>query len=150
MRPLSRDHLIALMAAQKLMKAGSGQSDRYESVSYFLFSFEAEISLHLDDEERVLPAYIKDKALENRLVEEHEQLRRFLSIISNQFTTRAINPEILTEAGMFLDKHVRFEEHELFLHIEDSNSASEIKQLLALTDKIEAERRRNNKGDRKC
>ena len=145
LKPLSRDHLIALMAAQKLMKAGKAEIPLAEAVQYFLDCWSKEISIHLEDEERILPSFIHNPDFKTRLLSDHRQLRDFVAQLSNQLNDDQLIPTTLQACGEFLDAHVRFEEHDLFPHIEQISSPNEIKELLETTALVEASR--NRKGD---
>lgn len=145
LKPLSRDHLIALMAAQMLMKAGKGKIPPVDAVQFFLDSWSREISIHLEDEERILPSFIHNPDLERRLIDDHKKLRDFSTRISNQISADQLLTNELYACGEFLDAHVRFEEHELFPHIEQSSSPSQIQELLEMTEQVENSR--NRKGN---
>lgn len=140
LRPLSRDHLIALMAALKLTKAGKGEIELAEGVSFFLDCWNKEISIHLQDEERILPEFISDGAYKARLLADHVELRKFVE----HHQEGASSKDTALAAGEFLEKHVRWEEHELFPHIENSCSPEQIRRLCELTEGVEQSRDRKS------
>mgnify|MGYP001396268739 CR=1 FL=1 len=139
LQPLSRDHLIALMGAQRLIKASTGEITLEEGLEYFLRIFKEEVNQHLIDEEAILPEFIKDKKDLERLLSDHKKLRSYVEKlkVDNQ------NKTLFSEAGNFLDAHVRWEEREFFPRIEKTSTKEEIEKLLELTDQVEKKRSRN-------
>lgn len=142
LRPLSRDHLIALMGAQRLMKAGRGEIDFDTGIDFFLSVWHGEVMQHLKDEERILPEFIKDKNDLERLLSEHNTLREYASKVEAIDSITDETKEFALEAGNYLDKHVRWEEREFFPKIEKTNSVEEIEKLLSYTDEVEKMRQR--------
>ena len=142
MQPLSRDHLIALMGAQRLQKVSEHKITWNEGVTFFLSVWRHEVCQHLEDEERILPEFIKDPLDLERLLSDHRQLREFASWIEAAAEKEEPDLELARNAGNFLDSHVRWEEREFFPRIETTNSSSEIERLQALTAEVEAGRER--------
>lgn len=140
LQPLSRDHLIALMGAQRLMKAGDGEITVEDGLAFFFNVWDEEVTQHLIDEEEILPDFIKDKEDLDRLLSDHEKLREYVKQLKEGGTKS--NLELLSEAGRFLDSHVRWEEREFFPKLEKTNSVEKIEKLLKLTDEVEKKRDR--------
>lgn len=144
LRPLSRDHLIALMGAQRLMKASKAEIELEVGLSFFETVWTNEISQHLLDEERILPEFIKSEEDREKLFADHEKLREFQKRLAQRDEIlEESQKELAGEAGQFLDDHVRWEERYLFPSIENSNSGEEIERLLALTEAVEKQRQRS-------
>lgn len=140
LQPFSRDHLIGLFHAQKLMKLESSVTPELleDTIKAFAEAWEREISIHFADEDRLLgPLPINDSSLE-RLHHEHIDLT---SDIAKLFET-PYSAQDAVRIGAFLDAHIRWEEHELFPEVEASLSEDALIALEKETQKIEKSRRR--------
>ena len=158
LQPLSRDHLIALMGAQRLMKAGRKEISFEEGTEFFQTVWQNEITQHLIDEENILPEFIKETGDLDRLLGDHEKLRAYQKQLeglrscttnnvekAEEMTAQKPSDEALKlalEAGNFLDSHIRWEEREFFPRLENTCSKEEIEKLLRLTDEVEQKRER--------
>ncbi len=115
LRPLSRDHLKALIAAKRLREA----IDAEEGARTFLEFWQPEGRHHFRVEEEVLlPGWALvapvDTAGVARMLEEHLAIRReALRIEAGDASLRELH-----ELGVLLEAHVRFEERQLFPLIE--------------------------------
>lgn len=147
LRPLSRDHLLALIGAQKLMKTSRQEISIEEGLSAFANIWQNEITIHLADEEAILPEFIKEDSDKERLLGDHKRLREFAEKLAEEYSDESSVLALAGEAGAFLDAHVRWEEREFFPRIEQTASKEEIERLLALTDEVEAKRSRNRNCD---
>lgn len=143
LKPLSRDHLVALMGAQRLGKASCGDIALDTGLSYFKSVWDHEISQHLEDEERILPEFIKVEADLEKLLSDHQKLREYRQRLEDASTDGLDEKAVKRLAGLagsFLDEHVRWEERFLFPRIESTNSPTEIVKLLHLTEEVEKSR----------
>ena len=117
LRPLSRGHHVALTAAQRLRRA----SDPDASASEFLDFWRGHGKHHFQIEEEILlPGWFEhdasaDHSLAARLTREHLEIRATVRRIEHG----DVGLDALRELGHLLDRHVRFEERELFARIED-------------------------------
>jgi hemerythrin-like domain-containing protein len=111
LRPLSREHLAALLAAKRLREAGDAEAARVDFAAFW----EKEGRQHFRIEEEVLlPGWAAggeiDRAGVARMLEEHLAIRReALRLEAGELTIERIH-----ELGDLLHDHVRFEERELF------------------------------------
>lgn len=146
LKPLSRDHLIALFHAYRLVQAANG-NERFnlkEAVEGFKQAWKDEIAIHFADEERLFPELpISQESLE-KLFQEHAQLRQL--ILSLELD--GDEPSRAKSLGETLEKHVRWEEHFLFPEIESALSEDQIEALEIETEKIEKSRNRSSKSCR--
>lgn len=116
LQPLSRDHHQALTAAQRLKRAG----DPNASADQFLDFWHGHGRRHFQIEEEILlPGWFErdtkaDGSLADRLAREHLEIRTSVRRIERE----GLPLEALHELGELLDRHVRFEERELFPRIE--------------------------------
>jgi hemerythrin-like domain-containing protein len=136
LQPLSRDHHVALVAAQRLRRAMDGDAARDE----FLAFWREHGARHFQVEEEVLlPAAAgwADPGAECvvRMLVDHVRIRA-----AAQRLGREPQPlEALHELGMMLERHVRLEEREVFPLIEAAMPEDAADRLVAAV--IEAERR---------
>lgn len=134
LRPLSREHLAALLVAKKLSEA----TDSEEARSAFLEFWEEEGRRHFQVEEEVLlPTWSRyaeiDRGGVKRMLDEHLAIRR-------EALRLADGEGALDEAralGALLHDHVRFEERELFPLIEEALDAKSLDRLAQAIDEKE-------------
>jgi hemerythrin-like domain-containing protein len=114
---LSKDHHFSLLFCWKIregikMKIPSGRIIKY--VEYFKANF---LLPHFKEEEKILFAALKDRPVE-KAIEQHKEINNLVSdLIKNKVLNPAKQLEKLVE---LLDDHVRYEERQLFPHIEKS------------------------------
>lgn len=140
LQPFSRDHLIGLFHAQKLIKLRSDdpQTKVAETLTAFAEAWEREITVHFADEDRLLGPLAVNQSSLQRLDIEHVELRKLIV----QVLTPPLAIDLANRVGQMLDDHIRWEEHELFSEIEQTLSEAELAALGQETDIIENSRRR--------
>jgi hemerythrin-like domain-containing protein len=118
LQPLSRDHHVALVAAQRLRRAGAGDADAARAT--FLEFWHEHGAKHFRVEEDVLlPAFAaygdpSDPRVVQMLVE-HVRIRAAAAAL-----TAEADLEALHALGTALEQHVRLEEREVFPLIEET------------------------------
>ena len=130
LRPLSREHLVALIAAKKLRDA----TDPAEATEAFLAFWRDDGRRHFRVEEEVLlPVWALHAEIDRpgveRMLAEHLAIRRS----ALRLATGEASLEELHELGRLLHDHVRFEERQLF-----PIDADALDQLAAAIDEAEA------------
>lgn len=141
LQPMSRDHYVGLVQGRHLLKAAEGNGvDRRAAVATFLDVWDNEISIHFDDEERLL-APLADQAGRTRLLDEHRHIRGLVQ--QARAHRKRIDPGAgwVGDLGQTLTDHIRWEERELFPAIEAA-AAGGLDALRPQADQIEASRRR--------
>jgi hypothetical protein len=136
LRPLSREHLGALLAAKKLQEA----VDLAQAKRVFLDFWHDDGRRHFRIEEEVLlPTWALyaevDRPGVARLLDEHLTIRR-------EALRLAGGEASLEEAralGTLLHDHVRFEERQLFPMVEEALDAKSLDRLTAAIEVAEAE-----------
>jgi len=135
LRPLSREHLSALLIAKKLREA-----DDVEQVSAAFLDFWREDGQHhfRVEEEVLLPTWAVhsevDRAGVSRMLEEHLAIRRqALRLEAGRLTVEEVR-----KLGELLNDHVRFEERELFPIVEQALDADSLDELAAAIEAAEA------------
>jgi hypothetical protein len=135
LRPLSREHLAALLAAKKLREA----EDVEAAAGEFLAFWEADGRRHFRIEEEVLlPGWAADGELDRagvaRMLEEHLVVRRE----ALRLAAGALSLERVHALGELLHDHVRFEERELFVAAEAALDPDALARLGAAIEAAEA------------
>jgi hemerythrin-like domain-containing protein len=135
LRPLSRQHLKALMAAKALREAGSSAGP----AETFLEFWRDDGKRHFRIEEEVLlPNWARHAKVHrpgvSRMLEEHLAIRRYALDIESE----GLSVEDAHRLGRLLDDHVRFEERELFPLIEAALSDDALAQLAVAIEQAES------------
>jgi hemerythrin-like domain-containing protein len=136
LRPLSREHLVALLAAKKLREA----EDLAEAERLFLAFWEDDGQRHFRVEEEVLlPTWALhgeiDRAGVARMLEEHLAIRReALRLAAGEASLEEIR-----ELGTLLHDHVRFEERQLFPLVEEALDDASLDRLAAAIETAETQ-----------
>ena len=140
LRPFSRDHLIGLFHAQRLMRLVDNcdlkQLD--DTMTAFELSWETAISVHFADEDWLLGTLPLSTSNQQRLHDEHLELT---ALIKQSLKTPYL-PPLCARVGVMLADHISWEEHDLFPEIESRLSASELETLEKKTAEIEKTRHR--------
>jgi hemerythrin-like domain-containing protein len=119
LQPLSRDHHVALVAAQRLRRAAADDADAARAA--FLDFWHEHGAKHFRVEEDVLlPAFAAygdpaDPRVVQMLVE-HVRIRAAAAALA----AGSVEPEALRALGTALEQHVRLEEREVFPLIEET------------------------------
>jgi hypothetical protein len=135
LRPLSREHLGALLAAKKLREA----DDLAQAKRAFLDFWQEDGRRHFRIEEEVLlPTWALyaevDRPGVARLLDEHLTIRRgALRLAGGEASL-----EEARHLGTLLHDHVRFEERELFPLVEEALDAKSLDRLTAAIEAAEA------------
>lgn len=125
LRDLSEDHHYGLVLARKAMRAavGEGALSLEEAWTMVEEKFADELEPHFQVEERALVPLLEqhgEEKLTERLRVEHAALRRFLA------PGQARTAEELEGFGKLLEKHIRFEEREVFVFAQAKLSKEEL------------------------
>jgi hypothetical protein len=140
LQPFSRDHLIGLFHAQRLIKLQENYNDEIleETITAFEDAWQREISVHFADEDRLLGPLPITLSNLKRLHDEHVDLTALIK----QLFEKPCSFSVANKVGAFLDAHIRWEEHELFPEIESTLSDLDLAALGKETDMIEKSRHR--------
>jgi len=114
---LSKEHHFSLLFCWKIrqgLKAGTDSSRIIKYVQYFKTNF---LLPHFGEEENFLFSALNDEQVEKAL-EQHKEIKNLLDELLNNAEYNA-KKQLETLANL-VDDHVRYEERELFPHIENS------------------------------
>ncbi|MBK6504894.1 MAG: hemerythrin domain-containing protein [Ignavibacteria bacterium] len=122
----SRDHHFGLLLVWKI-REGFRRSIEAERISLYVTKFfENELVPHFRDEEENLFARLpEDDKMRLQAENDHKKLNELIEHLMNNG-----NDEImLSEFADLLEKHIRFEERELFNFIQESLTAAELAEI---------------------
>lgn len=114
----SKEHHFGLLLGWKVRQGVDKNIDAERMKNYVAAACSAEIIPHFDNEERELfVLLVQDDPLRLKAETEHAAIRQKLSDVTQNATH-----ENLKEFTDMLDAHIRFEERQLFPHIEQQQS----------------------------
>jgi hemerythrin-like domain-containing protein len=107
----------------RLSKAAAGQRPLEETVDEFLAFYPADLLRHFREEEEVLGSLMADRCGEDdaqrvRLFTEHAALHELVRTLEEARRSGVGLSTAAGAAGDFLERHIRFEERELFPRLE--------------------------------
>ncbi|HMQ11799.1 MAG TPA: hemerythrin domain-containing protein [Oligoflexia bacterium] len=132
LRPLSVEHHHNLFQVFQIRKAIKGELKVDQVVTKLLNEWEKVIEPHFEIEESILiPAYKNSSdsnvGLMDTFYDQHRELRRCFSNLKDK--TKRFSRDLLTNLADLLEKHIRFEERELFPAVEASLSFSQMQMV---------------------
>lgn len=123
-----------------MKKAEAGaQETRRAALCAWIEEWGKRMRQHFLDEERLLPPLLTSEERE-RLFADHELLRNCLEEARRQIEQQQIDHGLCALAGERLERHIRWEDRELFRAIEARATAEQLAALAAATSHIEAPR----------
>ena len=129
LQPLSRDHHVALVAAQSLRRA-TGSDAASARVAFLEFWREHGAKHFRVEEDVLLPAFAADADPDHecvaRMLMDHVRIRA----AARRLEEGDPPVEALHELGTMLERHVRLEEREVFPLIEDALTPEAAEQLV--------------------
>ena len=141
--PFSRDHYTGLVQAQRLLKAADAdEAARRKAVKGFLDAWDQEIAEHFRDEETLLLPLL-DEAHRDQLIQEHQQITAMVDDLREARRTIAPDADLLRSLSQMLDAHIRWEERQLFAHLQGKLTDAQLQTLAQQTAPIEQSRPRN-------
>jgi hemerythrin-like domain-containing protein len=134
LQPLSRDHHQGLILAQILKKGApeyKGMPSTIEGKKEYAIAFsESELKQHFMMEENVLFAYAVNKNEElDTLIKELLIEHREIIYLIEKITSSSQPENLLDEFGRKLESHIRKEEREVFVKVEEALSENELQEL---------------------
>ena len=129
LQPLSQQHHNGLMAALLLKKGVDRQADPSVMDDFIISVWNAELRNHFLKEEVYLhPHVLQIPSLMEKYEQmktEHHQIRHVVDAIRNGDSGIAL----ITEFHTLLEKHIRFEERDLFPFIQEHIQADQLNEL---------------------
>lgn len=141
--PFGLDHYNDLLQAQQLIEATQADTMAlHKAIAMFVTAWDAEIADHFHDEEHLLVDLMQDQDRQ-RLLDEHEQITRY-AIHAGKLRSM-IDPDATTvrRIGKSLRQHIRWEELELYVRLQQQLSQEKLADLQRQTQAMEATRHRS-------
>jgi hemerythrin-like domain-containing protein len=112
--PLSWEHHHGLSLVWRIQRGIERKTSPEVILSYVLPFWERNVSPHFDSEERILlPLVSREDPKVLRLLDDHRELRSQMGALKNGGPGDGII-ELLQSMAVLLERHIRFEERELF------------------------------------
>ena len=112
---LSKEHHFSLLFCWKIRKGIKMEIPAARIIKYVEYFKTNFLHPHFKEEEKILFAALKDKAVE-KAIEQHKEINSLVSKLSKN--TDANQSEQLKKLADLVDDHVRYEERQFFPHIE--------------------------------
>ncbi len=122
---LSKDHHFGLLLSWKIRKGKELNVATERVAAYVLHFFENDLEFHFKEEEELLFEKMhSDDPQRIRAEEEHKKMRQLILQIRQE-----ADEKLIDEFSGLLEKHIRFEERELFNHIQETFSNDELDKI---------------------
>lgn len=126
--PLSHDHHEGLIAAQRLKRAAPAYRDCDDATASIILLWERELEFHFrQEEEHLFGLETGDDlaALIRRALDEHAEMRTMV----DECRAGAADEELIRRLGSMLERHIRFEERELFPALQEHLSGEALERI---------------------
>jgi len=119
----SKDHHFGLLLVWKIRQGLKKSIEAGRIGKYVLYFFSEDLLKHFSDEEKLLFSRLRaDDLLRIQAEEDHAVIYQLIKDIRKQTEDTGL----LTELADRLEKHIRFEERELFNHLQSVIGANEL------------------------
>ncbi|GMW07431.1 MAG: hemerythrin domain-containing protein [Gammaproteobacteria bacterium] len=116
--PLAQDHHGALVVAVGLKRAGNGDTPaQLAALRAFAAEWHERLRRHFEDEERLLRPLLTGEEW-SRLTGDHAELRHAAQAVARQLEGGVPAAGFCAATGVALERHIRWEDRELFARIE--------------------------------
>lgn len=113
----SRDHHFGLLLIWKIRQGLKNNINPARISKYVLYFFKEDLEKHFTDEEELLFCAISSNDTQRKKAEaDHFEIRNLMDLIAEDKN----NPLLLNDLANLLEKHIRFEERELFNYLQQN------------------------------
>jgi len=131
---LSKDHHFTLLFSWKI-RQGLKQGVETERIKKYVEHFwKSDMQAHFRQEEEILFTPVEDDSVQ-KAITDHQKIKQLVSKVLNSLTEEEACGKLATLADA-VDQHVRYEERELFPHLEKILTEA---QLSSIADKLKDE-----------
>ena len=123
--PLSKDHHSTLLFCWKIRTGLKLQVDTMRMKRYVQYFWQTHMQPHFYEEETILFAPVQDAAVQKAL-DEHSDIKEQIETIIASENVHPLQLKMLADA---VDNHVRYEERELFPHLENILTEEQLKEI---------------------
>lgn len=122
----SKDHHFGLLLVWKI-RQGLKKAIHAERISnYIVFFFKEDLEKHFKEEEQLLFCKLPvDDALRTRAETDHQSIYQLVDAIGKKKDDAVLLNQLADE----LEKHIRFEERELFNHLQNNIAAGDLETI---------------------
>jgi hemerythrin len=122
----SKDHHFGLLLVWKIRQGLSRQAEPERISNYALFFFKEDLEQHFKDEEALLFCRLPvDDDLRKQAEADHQAINDLVASIGKDKT----DIDLLKSFADLLEKHIRFEERELFNHLQENISGEGLEEI---------------------
>ncbi|MDR3714561.1 MAG: hypothetical protein P4L51_17240 [Puia sp.] len=122
----SKDHHFGLLLVWKIRQGLQNAVTAERISNYLLYSFNEQLALHFKEEEESLFCQLSSEDILRKTAEEdHKAIYNLVAAIS----VSKDDPGQLDQFATKLEKHIRFEERELFIHLQNKMATVELEKI---------------------
>ncbi len=140
--PLSRDHHFGLLFSWKINQGIKRGTDAKRIKSYIAYFWENHLRTHFKEEEEIL--FLKDEPGCMQAEKEHAEIGRLIKSITENENPDTANMQALAN---MISQHIRFEERELFLFLEQKLSLEQLTEIGNRLKELHIDAPMDNYGD---
>ena len=131
LKKLSRDHHFSLLFCWKIRQGVKTNVAMERILKYVQYFLQQHLQPHFREEENILFAPIKDNQVQ-RAINEHKCIKLLIEGLADSENNEQKN---LVKIADMVDEHVRYEERELFPHLERKLSKEQLESIGNLIQK---------------
>ncbi|MGE5106071.1 MAG: hemerythrin domain-containing protein [Sphingobacteriales bacterium] len=122
----SKDHHFGLLLVWKIRQGLNKAIDTERISNYVLFFFKEDLEKHFKEEEQLLFNKLPvDDVLRKQAEAEHQSIYKIVTGIEKKKGDTALLNQLADE----LEKHIRFEERELFNHLQNNIKEDDLEEI---------------------
>jgi hemerythrin len=122
----SKEHHFGLLLVWKIRQGLKKAITPVRISDYVIFFFKEDLEEHFNEEERLLFSRLP---VTDELRKHAELDHLIIHTMINALEKRKSNTTLLNDFADLLEEHIRFEERELFNHLQESISAAELEEI---------------------
>ena len=123
---LSKEHHFSLLFCWKIRQGLKTETDSSRIIKYVQYFTTDFLLPHFSEEEIYLFSSLNDEQVE-KAIEQHTEIKNLLAELLD--TEKDSSKQQLEKLANLVDEHVRYEERELFPHIENSLTREQLKEI---------------------
>jgi hypothetical protein len=123
---LSKDHHFTLLFCWKIRTGLRLKVETNRIKNYVAYFWQTHMQPHFNEEETILFEPVKDDEAVRRALNEHAAIKKQIDAITGSENIEALQLQIVSDT---VDNHVRYEERELFPHLENILTEDQLKQI---------------------
>lgn len=124
---LSKDHHFGLLLCYKIRSGFQKEVEEERIARYIQYFFQEHLLAHFRlEEELIFPCFQKDNPLRKEAEKQHQELYELEKQLSDQLPGQR---ERLKTFEDKLEKHIRFEERQLFMQLQEDLTESDLQDL---------------------